>query len=88
MMDIGDYPCFMRNALSDSTIRAQLRHRDALAYARARPHRAAEDSQRTTDMVQLIRANIARQSCSKTVGRCRSGTPTAQQAPGLLGPLP
>lgn len=31
--------------------------------------------QRTTDMVQLIRANIARQSCSKTVGRSRSGTP-------------
>lgn len=44
MMDIGDYPCFMRNALSDSTIRAQLRQSDALAYARDRPHRAAEDS--------------------------------------------
>jgi hypothetical protein len=43
-MDIGDYPCFMRNALSNITIRAQLRHRDALAYAPARPRRAAEDS--------------------------------------------
>jgi hypothetical protein len=41
----------MRNALSDTTIRAELRHRDALASAR--PGRTASQRivQRTTDMV-------------------------------------
>ena len=33
VMDVGDYPWFMRNTLSNSTIRAELRHRDAARLA-------------------------------------------------------
>jgi hypothetical protein len=80
----------MRNALSDTTIRAELRHRDALASAR--PGRTASQRivQRTTDMVAnaAVRTDSTRtlMFVGTALNFCRIGQHVNKRTPrGLPG---